>query len=304
MQANRSISVNPFRCRMWSLHDRMDDYLNEQSCAAEILSFIQHGQLIPALGRPVRGHPDFDVEIICGARRLFVARHLNTPLAVDVREMTDREAIIAMDLENRQRADISPYERGVSFVRWLRSGQFASQDDLAKSLNISPSVVSRLMKVGRLPAVILNAFPAPTDICETWASTLMDALENPVRRRATLREARRIGESNRPPAPHVYRRLLSASAEGRKPRSKVHDEIVNDRLGQPLFRIRQQRDTIALLLPVNKVSARTLESIRGCVADLLQVASAQATNSHRKTPTKHLENGFGALTAGAVTTEQ
>jgi ParB family chromosome partitioning protein len=273
----------------------MDDFLTEQSCAAEIQSFIQHGQLIPALGRPVAGNPDFDVEVICGARRLFVARHLNTPLLVEVREITDRDAIIAMDVENRQRSDISPYERGASFVRWLRSGQFASQDDLAKALNISPSVVSRLIKVGRLPAAILNAFPTPTEICETWASSLTDALDDPVRRRATLREARRIGESSRPLATQVYKRLLSASAEGRKPKAKAHDEVVKDAYGQPLFRIRQQRDSIVLLLPVDKVSARLLDAIRERVSDLLQVATSQATNSHRKTVAKHSLNGSSIL---------
>jgi ParB family chromosome partitioning protein len=300
MKPNTSVvSVNPFRCKIWSMHDRMDDFLTEQSCAAEIESFTTHGQLVPALGRPVTGDPDFDVEIICGARRLFVARHLNTPLLVETRVMTDREAIIAMDIENRQRSDISAYERGVSFLRWLRAGQFASQEDLAKALNISPSVVSRLLKVGRLPAAVLDAFPAPTDICETWATSLSNALEDPERRRATLREARRISSSKRPPARNVYTRLLSASAEGRKPKAKVHDEVVKDADGQPLFRIRHQRDTIALLLPVDKVSANLLEDIRDRVADLLQLASTQAANSHRNAALKHRQNGYSILSHAA-----
>ena len=294
MQTNSGIPANPFRCRLWSLHDRMEDYLTEQSCAAEIQSFLKHGQLIPTLGRPVRGDPDFDVEIICGARRLFVARHINTPLLVDLRELTDRQAIIAMEVENRQRSDISPYERGVSYIRWLQSGQFSSQEDLAKALDISSSVVSRLIKVGRLPAVILNAFPAPTEICETWASRLTDALDNPSRRRATIREARRIGEASRPSSSDVYKRLLSASAEGRKPKAQGHDEIVKDACGQSLFRIRHQRDTIALLLPVNKVSARMLEDIRGFICEALQVATPQATNPIRRKAAKGIENELRA----------
>jgi ParB family chromosome partitioning protein len=219
-----------------------------------------------------------------------VARHLNTPLMVELREMTDRQAIIAMELENRQRSDISPYERGVSYIRWLQSGQFSSQEDLAKALDISASVVSRLIKVGRLPAVILNAFPAPTEICETWASRLADALEDPTRRRPTIREARKIGEAGRPSAPDVYKRLLSASAEGRKPQPRKHDEIVKDAFGQPLFRIRHQRDTIALLLPVNKVSAQALEEIRGLVCEALQVETPQTINPPRRNGVKCIES--------------
>jgi ParB-like chromosome segregation protein Spo0J len=69
---------------------------------------------VPALGRPLHGDLEFDVEIIYGARRLFVARHLNMPLQVELREMSDREALVAMDIENRLRTDISPYERGTA----------------------------------------------------------------------------------------------------------------------------------------------------------------------------------------------
>jgi ParB/RepB/Spo0J family partition protein len=133
----RIVSVSPFRCRMW-----------------EIESFSRHGQLVAALGRPLRKDPDYDVELIFGARRLFVARHLNQPLLVELREMSGREAITAMDIENRHRADISPYERGLSYARWLRAGFFACQEDIARALKVSCSHVSRLLKIARLSSPI------------------------------------------------------------------------------------------------------------------------------------------------------
>lgn len=74
------LSVNPFRACMWSLHDRCDRHVNEETCRAEIESFATHGQLVPAPGRLLRDDPDHEVELIYGARRLFVARHLNRPL--------------------------------------------------------------------------------------------------------------------------------------------------------------------------------------------------------------------------------
>ena len=119
------------------MHDRLEAYLTERSCRSEIASFEKHGQLVPALGRRIGNDPRFDVEIICGARRLFVARHLNQPLRVDLREMTDIEAIVAIDIENRQRADVSAYERGLSFVEWIRSGYFGSQREIARTLGLS-----------------------------------------------------------------------------------------------------------------------------------------------------------------------
>src|SRR5262245_58621032 len=122
------ISVSAFRVRMWDLHDRIDSQVNEQTCRAEIESTLRHGQLVPALGRRLCGDPDHDIELVYGARRLFVARHLNVPLLVELRDVSDREAIVAMDLENRVRRDLSPYERGMSFARWLRSGHFHAQE--------------------------------------------------------------------------------------------------------------------------------------------------------------------------------
>src|SRR5258708_5408352 len=116
--ARNVVLVNPFRCRVWALHDRLEDHITEDSCKEEIESIASHGQLIPVLGRPLKGDVDYDVEIIYGARRLFVTRHLNVPLHVEVREITDRDAIVAMDLENRHRKDISPYERGLSYSQW------------------------------------------------------------------------------------------------------------------------------------------------------------------------------------------
>jgi hypothetical protein len=96
-----TMMMNPFRCRMWDLHDRLEAYISEASCRGEIASFSTHGQIVAVLARPLHGDPDYDVELITGARRLFVARHLNQPLAVDMRALSDKDALIAMDTENR-----------------------------------------------------------------------------------------------------------------------------------------------------------------------------------------------------------
>ena len=175
---NSVVEVNPFKCRVWELHDRLDGYLTEESCKKEIESLSRQGQLIPALGRPLRGDPQCDVEIIYGSRRLFVARLLNQNLKVDLRELSDREAIVAMDIENRHRTDISPYERGLSYLRWLGGKQFQSQEEIAHTLKISTAQVSRLVKLARLPAVIVAAFENPIHIRESWGLELVDAWED------------------------------------------------------------------------------------------------------------------------------
>jgi ParB family transcriptional regulator, chromosome partitioning protein len=265
------VSVNPFRVRMWELHDRLDEHISEKSCRREIESFLKHGQLIPAIGRPLPQDEKHDVELICGARRLFVARHVNRPLLVDLRSLSDREAILAMDIENRQRADISAYERGISYARWLRQGHFQSQDELARVFRLSASQVSRLLRLARLPTAIIDAFGSPVEICEGWGLDLLDALDDPMRRQRTLRRARLIADQvPRPPGRAVYRQLISASGVIVRSRVRVHDKVITDSSGKPLFRIREQRKAVAVLLPSDRVSNQALQVICELVADILE----------------------------------
>jgi ParB family transcriptional regulator, chromosome partitioning protein len=279
--------MNPFRCRMWEFHDRIEAHISEQTCRAEIASFTAHGQFVAVLGRPLRGNPDYDVELITGARRLFVARHLNKPLAVELRTLSDRDALIAMDIENRLRKDISPYERALSYAQWLRRGHFKSQDDIARALKISPAQVSRVLKMAQLPTVIVKAFDNPTEIRESWAISLLNRLEEPSTKMSLLEAARSLNApSERLSVKEVYRRLLTASSKGRKLATRHHDVVVRGEHGAPLFRIRQQRDSVALILPLGAVEDRTMRNISAAVARILQAANAQVADSTMSTRSK------------------
>jgi len=264
------VSMSPFECKMWEMHDRITTHVTEETCRSEIESVRKHGQLLPALGRPLKNDPRYKVELIYGARRLFVARHLNIQLLVELRQLSDVEAFIAMDAENRVRKDISPYERGLCYARWLREGHFKSQDDIARALRISASQVSRLLKLARLPAVVVDAFQSPTEIFEGWGIEIADGLGDPDKRTCVIRTARSIARQvPRPPAREVYRSLMSASSNRRKVKRSAHDEVVTDASGKPLFRIRQQTHSIALLIRHNTLTSAALEEIRRQVADIL-----------------------------------
>jgi ParB family transcriptional regulator, chromosome partitioning protein len=271
------VSVNPFRCRVWGLHDRLDEHITEQNCAEEIASFKAHGQRVRVIGRPVHDEPQYDVEVICGARRLFVARILNVPVLVQLRELSDREAIIEMHIENCLRKDISPYERGRGYLRWLRGGHFGSQEEMAATLKVSPSQVSRLLKLARLPSIVVHAFGDPADICERWGEKLTEILTDPGRSQPTMRAARAIAASSRTMKPQdVYQALLTSAATAEPGSHKVlhvrRDQVIRGRDGSPLFRIRHQQDSIALLLPIDRTSARTLAAIQHAVERILNAS--------------------------------
>ncbi len=270
------ISANPFRCRMWDMHDRLDSHITVETCRDEIDSVSKHGQHLPALGRRLHGNSAHDFELIYGARRLFIAQHLNVPLLVEIKALSDKQALIAMDIENRVRKDISPYERGLSYLLWLRYGHFDSQDDIASSLRISASQVSRLIKLAKLPAVVIESFGNPLAICEAWGTRLYAALQGSRSRQALIATARAIAASSTTTTPDaVYRQLLVAAAGSRPIKHPSHDEIVRGPAGNPLFRIRQQQHSIALVLPMHLLKPRTKEAICKSVADILHDANAE-----------------------------
>jgi ParB family transcriptional regulator, chromosome partitioning protein len=237
---------------------------------AEIQSLKEHGQMIPVLGRPLHGHPQYDVELIYGARRLFAARLVQQPLIVELREMSDQAAIIALDLENRHRQDLSPYEWGLSYARWLRAGHFDCQDEMARALQVSAAHVSRLLKLARLPSIVVNAFGTGAQIREAWGLELMDVLSDSARRQPVLRAARAIsGSASRPAASEVFGRLLTAGTRNRCLRAAPRDVVIKDLRGAPLFRIRRQSSSTIYLLPEERMSALLLEQIERAITKIL-----------------------------------
>jgi ParB family chromosome partitioning protein len=270
------VYTDPSHCRMWAAHERLQLELTEDNCRTEIESFSKNGQLLPVLGRPLSGNQTHKIELIYGARRLFVAKHLNRALLIELRNCSDRDAFVAMDIENRQRREVSPYERGLSYAQWIRSGHFKSQDDLARVLNVSESQVSRLLKIAQLPSAIIGAFENSTEIHEEWGLDLAEAIKDPVRRQRTLAAGRAIsGRAERPPACEVFRQLLCAAARGRKVRPGSHDEVVKDKHGNPLFRIEHRRSSIAVVLETDQISKESITRIRDAIAEVLKRASEQ-----------------------------
>jgi len=267
----RIVSVNPFRCRVWSEHERMAEQITEGTCGEEIRSFQRHGQQIAALGRPWRTDPEHDIEVICGARRLFVARHLNRELLIEIREMSDRDAVVALDLENRQRKDLSPYERGVSYQNWLRKGYFSSQEEIGRLLGISTAQVSRLVTLASLPSVIVEAFNGGFEMRETWGVALHKAWHDRRRQPELAQVARNlVAEQPRRPPAAIYERLLTSSGKSGRPRRAAGDEVIRNRVGNALYRIRYRGRSIFLVLPKNEVSESKLSEVKAAVTAVLQ----------------------------------
>lgn len=263
--------VEPAKCTLWQFHERFGDELTDESCKELVGSIQRHGQRHPALGRRVAGTPGKTVELIYGGRRLFAAAQLGVKLLVDVRDLDDREAIVEMEVENRLRADISPYERGLSYRRWLNAHLFASQSELAKELGVSEAQVSRLLRYAELPAAIVGAFKAVQSIREEWAVVLAKTCQDPGRRAGILRRAREISQDDRCHPPQViFRRLVSAAPLIGRAGARQRDEIVKGPSGKPIYRVAVRASSVHFIVPRDRLSEELVQELKRQLTSTLE----------------------------------
>lgn len=228
--------VDPAECRMWAFHNRDYDLLTEDNCRDLIDGMLAQGrQEFPAIVRRT-GDPDQPYEVVCGARRHFAVTWLranNYPqfkYLVEMRELTDEEAFRLADIENRDREDISDYERAMDYADAVERYYGGKQKAMAARLEVSESWLSRYLHLARLPKDIVAAFASKTEIKERMARDLKPVLASYAARIEVFAEAQRIAEEQERAragqgayvdAADVMRRLLRA---GRTPKAKAPAE--------------------------------------------------------------------------------
>ncbi|MEE2946003.1 MAG: ParB/RepB/Spo0J family partition protein [Pseudomonadota bacterium] len=188
--------VDPKRCRMWDRHNRIYDLLNEENCADLIEGIQQQGrQEFPAIVRRVHGEEGIDYEVICGARRHFAIswlRENNFPqykYLIEARDISDEEAFRLADVENRDRSDISDYERACDYAAAIKLYYDGKQKTMAQRLQVSEGWLSRYLYLAKLPQEVVAAFPTPNDLKELHARALKPLLANPKSREAVVERA-------------------------------------------------------------------------------------------------------------------
>ncbi len=225
--------VDPATCVMWARHNRAYGLLNEDNCRDLIDSIRSQGQQeFPAIVRRVQGG---GYEVICGARRHFAISWLranNYPqfrYLVEVRDLTDEEAFRLADVENRDREDISDYERARDYAAALDQYYGGRQKSMAERLEVSEGWLSRYLQLARLPEAIIAAYPSIRDIKELHARILKPFLADTKQSEAILaaaadlakrQAAARAGNGSFIDGAQVLAKLKAASAGPREPKAK------------------------------------------------------------------------------------
>ncbi|RUN74889.1 ParB/RepB/Spo0J family partition protein [Sphingomonas sp. TF3] len=244
--------VDPARCRMWSGHNREYGLLNEQRCGDLIESIKAQGrQEMPAIVRRVSGDPDFDFEVICGARRHWTISWLrshNYPdfkFLVDIREIGDEEAFRLADIENRARDDLTDLERARDYLRALDAYYDGRQKTMAERINVSESWLTRYLDLARLPEPLMAAFPEPQSLTIRNVIALKPLLKPEDKRARVFNEAAALGkqqaDEGRPmPVLDVIRALTTAAASPKKsgpPKRSGSPQTISSSAGKAVLRI-------------------------------------------------------------------
>lgn len=195
--------VDPATCRMWARHNRDYALLNEENCRDLIDGIRAQGQQeFPAIVRRLEGG-DHQYEVICGARRHFAVswlranNYLQFRYLVEVRDLSDEEAFRLADIENRDRDDISDYERARDYAQAIEFYYGGKQKAMAERLEVSEGWLSRYLGLAKLPDEVVAAFPTIRDLRELHARTLKPLLAHPQDREKILAEAARLAQEQK-----------------------------------------------------------------------------------------------------------
>lgn len=178
------------------------------------------GNTQPILVRQTaKGH----FEIVFGHRRHRACAELGLPVMAVVwdKPMSETELFASMDRENRERADLSPFEQGSSYQAAIESGLFPSMRRLAEGLGISHTWVRKALMVAQLPPVVVSAFRSPIEIQPKHAEAINAALDVDRKAVLSLAESLRTDPQRLGPQQVVDRLVTRPSDHARKNEMRV-----------------------------------------------------------------------------------
>lgn len=169
------------------------------------------GNVQPIKVRPHPHQPKL-FELVYGHRRHQACLQLGIPVQAMIAAVSDEQLFVEMDLENRSRKDLRPYELGLHFERALEKGIKPTMRELAKLTGHSVTTISQALAIVRLPKEVLDAFKSPLDVQYRWASELTKVCGE---RLPEVLEASRVIQSMdpRPSASEIFDRLVRPRAQ-------------------------------------------------------------------------------------------
>ncbi len=171
------------------VRDRLE---HDEADFGELLTAIKdRGQDSPILVRP---HPSTSGRymVVFGHRRLKAAKSLKRKIRAVVKDLKDRDHVLAQGQENTARADLSFIEKAM-FAAEISRRQFDSDNAIVLSaLSIDRATLSKMLAVSTIPKEILDAVGAAKSVGRDRWYELKNCLERPT----TQQEAKAFVETD------------------------------------------------------------------------------------------------------------
>jgi ParB family chromosome partitioning protein len=207
-------------------------------------SLKRDGQILPVVVRPIADDPAHSYELVSGHRRHEAALQLNDEspdgfklcAALNTAAQDPARLALHMYLENAARKDLSAYEMGTMFSRWLADGIYASQVEIARATGKDKSTIGNYIAIAELPQEVLAAFRDPRSIPVYWNKALTSACRD--RRQQTFARAAKLAKQQPPPPPEFVFKALTAGPTTKPVRdrgTKLSDTVKVD--NKELFKI-------------------------------------------------------------------
>lgn len=155
------------------LTDRLDE--DEAGIAELAESIRQWGQQVPVL---LRHSPNYEgrYEVVYGRRRVAALKRLGLPVRAMIRDLSDRDLIVAQGQENNARRDLSFIEKAVFAARMQRMG--FDRRVICDALMVDKTQVSRMIQVAEaVPEPVIRAIGAAPSVGRTRWLALAARLE-------------------------------------------------------------------------------------------------------------------------------
>ena len=181
------------------------------------------GQEFPIKVRAIQGDSDHDYEVVAGHRRLRACLELNRerPGGFRVLAILDanadelRKLAMKMYRENKVRKDLTPYEYGRMFRKWINAGVYKTQGEIAEATRLSQPSISLYTAVFELPHEVHEAFGNPGKISVRWIHEIGKSLKTD--HAAVILLARQLAKADPRPTPEaVFEALTHAGTGSRK----------------------------------------------------------------------------------------
>lgn len=247
---SRSIAeIDPFTIEQGGVSDRLDD--DDADHQALMDSIRDYGQQVPVLVRP---HPEKDgrFQVVYGRRRVKALRDLGLPVKAMIRDLDDRELVIAQGQENSARKDLTFIEKA-NFARQMREAGY-DRKIICDALHVDKTQVSRMLAVAdALPLSLVEVIGAAPSVGRNrWLdlARLLTDSETPVEDAIAL-----VNLSGAPLSDARFEALVQALSLPRRRAagddgSPVDATILRSAAGVEVGRLARRRGRMILTIPL------------------------------------------------------